>query len=54
MIEQAFISMVKTMSWLPPIFLGMVSVSTTYIKNADDWGMVQMALFQPHDFRSLD
>ena len=36
--------MAKTMPWLPPIFLGMVTIPPIY-KNGDDWGMVQMTFF---------
>ena len=32
------------MPWLPPIFLGMVTIPPIY-KNGDDWGMVQMTFF---------
>ena len=41
------LDVVKTMSFLPPIFLGMVSLYSLYhiYKNGDDWGMVNMTLF---------
>ena len=37
-------NVLKTMSFFPPIFLGMVSFYHLYIYG-DDWGMVNMALF---------
>ena len=59
MIEQAFISVVKTMSWLPPSFLGMVSVSTTYLYKKWWWlgdganGIVSTTLFQIQTWLTL-
>jgi hypothetical protein len=41
-----------TMPCLPPILLGMVYIYHQ-AKNGDDWGMVQMALFYPHELHNI-